>query len=383
MLYRRGRTWWYEFVFRGQRIRESSGLPSKTAARAAMERRRRDLIDAVNGTLDRRTPQLFRVAAQAWLKIKEPKWSPAMLRIEKKNLDHLLPVFGALLLIDIRAEDIASYQAQRVGKGAAAATVNMEVATLRSILRRNRLWSAIQPDVDRLQERDDVGMALSPEQERTLLDACLLNRSRTLHPAVALALYTGLRRGELLTLRWTQINLEQATLTVDRSKTRAGRGRVVPLNERALGVVREWATQFPERKPTHAVFPSERVGAGGDAWAPMVTHTKVTTPVGSLKTAWETAKAHAGKQDPSLKKVRWHDLRHSACTRLLEAGVSLPVVAQIMGWASSTTVRMAQRYGHIGQDATRSAMAKLDRVAAPVPPEETTQPSPPSSSTVH
>jgi len=115
----------------------------------------------------------------------------------------------------------------------------------------------------------------------------------------------------------------------------------------------------------------------------MVTHTKVTTPVGSLKTAWETAKAHAGKQDPSLKKVRWHDLRHSACTRLLEAGVSLPVVAQIMGWASSTTVRMAQRYGHIGQDATRSAMAKLDRVAAPVPPEETTQPSPPSSSTVH
>ena len=69
MLYRRGRTWWYEFVFRGQRIRESSGLPSKTAARAAMERRRRDLIDAVNGTLDRRTPQLFRVAAQAWLKI--------------------------------------------------------------------------------------------------------------------------------------------------------------------------------------------------------------------------------------------------------------------------------------------------------------------------
>jgi len=66
-------------------------------------------------------------------------------------------------------------------------------------------------------------------------------------------------------------------------------------------------------------------------------------------TAWETARAHAGSKDHSAAKVRSHDLRHTACTRLLEAGVSFPVVAQIMGWASSTTVRMAQRYGHIGQ----------------------------------
>ncbi len=58
----------------------------------------------------------------------------------------------------------------------------------------------------------------------------------------------------------------------------------------------------------------------------------------------------------------WHDLRHTCCTRLLEQGVSLPIVGQILGWAPSTTVRMAQRYGHIGQDAQRQAMALLDPV---------------------
>jgi integrase len=58
-------------------------------------------------------------------------------------------------------------------------------------------------------------------------------------------------------------------------------------------------------------------------------------------------------------RVRWHDLRHTACTRLLEAGVSLPIVARILGWSASTTVRMAQRYGHIGPAAQREAMAML------------------------
>jgi hypothetical protein len=53
-------------------------------------------------------------------------------------------------------------------------------------------------------------------------------------------------------------------------------------------------------------------------------------------------------------------LRHTCCTRLLEQGVSLPIVGQILGWAPSATVRMAQRYGHIGQDAQRAAMALLD-----------------------
>lgn len=112
------------------------------------------------------------------------------------------------------------------------------------------------------------------------------------------------------------------------------------------------------------VHPTERVGAAGDEFTPCATETDPKTPVGSLKEAWETAK---GEKRANVK-VRWHDLRHTCCTRLLEQGVSLPIVGQILGWAPSTTVRMAQRYGHIGHEAQRQAMALLDP-PKPKPPK--------------
>jgi len=73
-----------------------------------------------------------------------------------------------------------------------------------------------------------------------------------------------------------------------------------------------------------------------------------------LKTAWHSAKKSAAV------KARWHDLRHTAVTRLLENGQTLPMVASIMGWSASTTVRMVQRYGHISTDARRAAMEAMN-----------------------
>ena len=58
-------------------------------------------------------------------------------------------------------------------------------------------------------------------------------------------------------------------------------------------------------------------------------------------------------------RCRFHDLRHTGCTRMLEAGVPLSVVATVMGWSASTTVRVAKRYGHIGQAAQRQAVQAL------------------------
>ena len=59
-------------------------------------------------------------------------------------------------------------------------------------------------------------------------------------------------------------------------------------------------------------------------------------------------------------KCRFHDLRHSAVTRLLEGGVSFLIVASLLGWSPSTTTKMAKRYGHIGSAAHRKAVATLD-----------------------
>ena len=353
-VYRRGKVWWYKFRFAGQVIRESSKSNSRTVARAAELARRRELEQSFNRIEKPRTAQLFSVAAEAWLQSKTAHLAPRSVAIERANLKHINPFFGKLLLCDIGAEDISRYQAERLGQRAAPKTINLEVGTLRAILRKNRLWAAIQPDVRMLRAREDVGRAISREEEALLLGACRSSRSRSLYHAVTLALNTCMRYSELRLLQWRQVDFAAHTVTVGVSKTESGTGRVIPLNDRAFAILSFWASLFPGREPEHYVFPSERYGAAGDYFTPCAYDTDPTKPIGRWKEAWEAAKARAGV------RCRFHDLRHTGCTRMLEGGVPFSVVAAIMGWSASTTVRMAKRYGHIGQAAQRQAVAVLE-----------------------
>ena len=88
-------------------------------------------------------------------------------------------------------------------------------------------------------------------KKEKLLTACAASRSRALHPAVTLALHTGMRRGEIQSLTWGQVDLKGRWLTVGHSKTDAGRGRAIPLNESTLKVLEAWAAHFPSREPGH------------------------------------------------------------------------------------------------------------------------------------
>lgn len=102
------------------------------------------------------------------------------------------------------------------------------------------------------------------------------------------------------------------------------------------------------------MFPSERYGAAGDTFEACVHDVDSTRAINSWKKSWESAKEKA------KVVIRFHDLRHTCVTRMLEGGVPLSVVASILGWSAATTARMAKRYGHIGQVAQRQAVAILD-----------------------
>jgi integrase len=205
-----------------------------------------------------------------------------------------------------------------------------------------------------LPTRDDIGRALTLHEEERLLSACEISRSRLLQPVVILALSTAMRYGEIRLLTWKQLDLDSATVVVGKSKTAAGTDRLIPLNSRALVTLRKLAEQFPDRCAYHYVFPSEKYGGFGDEFKAGFYNTDPTRPVGDWKEAWEAARRRA------KVTCRFHDLRHTACTRMLEGGVPYPVVASIMGWSAATAIRMSKRYGHIGQKAHLQAVAFLE-----------------------
>jgi integrase len=229
--------------------------------------------------------------------------------------------------------------------------------------------------------QDDVGHALTLEEEAALLTACLKSRCRCLYVAVMLALNTGMRYSEIRLLRWRQVDFLAKVLTVGKSKSPTGTGRAIPLNSRIISVLDMWAAQFPCRELRHFVFPSEKYGAAGEedtfgfSAATVIYGTDPTRPIGDWKEAWEKAKKRAGgilsgktaEEESEPLKCRFHDLRHTAVTRLLEAGIPYPVVASMMGWSAATAIRMAKRYGHIGSKALRDAADVLGRVN--IPPE--------------
>jgi integrase len=352
---------WMDFHFHGERIRESTGMPSVTRAREVEHKRKQALRDGAAGIRRPEAPRLFSTAADEWMEAKRGKWSARTLDIAENSLKHLAPFFGKKLVVDIEARDIARYQRARVTEGASGRTVNIEVGCLRAILTRAGLWARIQSHVEMLRERQDVGHALSAEEETALLAECGKSRSRLLLPFVVLALETGARYGTLRRLQWCNVDFENRSLSFGKDKTAAGSGRTIPLTPRAAETLAFWAQSFPDRKPTHYVFPHERYGASGTDevfgfTAPTVYDSDLSRATGAVKVAWKRARKRAG-----LPTLRLHDLRHSAASRMIGARIPLPIVARILGWAPGTLARMAARYGHFSVEEMRSALEPMVR----------------------
>jgi integrase len=381
-----------DFMFHGQRIRETTGMSSITRAREVEDKRKQALRDGGAGIRKTQAPRLLSVAASEWQESKKLAWSPKMGEIAANSMAHLLPVLGKKLLVDIEARDIAKYQKARLDQKASGRTVNIEVAMLRQVMRKRGAWERIKPDVQMLPERQDVGRALTPAEETTLLHECSQSRSRILRPFVTLALETGARFNTIRTLQWGNIDFVNCCLKFGKDKTAAGTGRTIPLNKRAIETLSFWKQLFPERQPEHYLFPLEKCGKAGTeetfGFSGAVTYkTDPLQPIGDVKEAWEGAKKRTRRQCPSctdgvlvdkkkpakgyvcescqwetnelpvaLSAVRFHDLRHTAVSRMIAARVPLPIIAKIVGWSAGTMARMAARYGHFGMDELRGAV---------------------------
>jgi integrase len=148
-----------------------------------------------------------------------------------------------------------------------------------------------------------------------------------LTPAVLLSMNTGLRRGEVVKLRWGSVDFNRQLLTVEGPNAKNRQTRHVALNEEAVSVLRLWR---------------EQSGTGARVFG-------VTT---GFQSAWEKVLKRA-----RISKFRWHDLRHHFASRLVQKGVPLNTVRDLLGHGS---VGMSLRYAHLAPDQRREAVSKLN-----------------------
>jgi integrase len=170
-----------------------------------------------------------------------------------------------------------------------------------------------------------------------------------LRPVVLVALNTGLRRGEILQLEWKDVDLDGKWITVSGAIAKNGQTRRVPLNAEAVAILQAWR-QFRSRRASAArVFP----GSDGEG-------------LQRIDKAWRSLIEIAG-----IEKFRFHDLRHYFASRLVQSGIDLNTLRELMGHADIT---MVLRYAHMSPDRLAMAVERVARAAEPAPNPPTPQP---------
>jgi integrase len=242
---------------------------------------------------------------------------------------YLNPFFGALKIADVRRPAVQSYITGRNGD-AAPGTIVKELNTLKHLFSMAVEWEIIplNPAQGVKPPRVPAGRVryLEPGELRGLMESCPL----WLRPIVGLALASGMRRGELLKLRWSDVDVPRGRILL--SHTKSGEPRYAYLNKLSHQVIESLAPR--EQKPTGKLFPS-------------VTPAQVTV-------AFIRACTAAGIEDFSM-----HDLRHTAASWMRMKGADIHTIALLLGHKD---LRMAARYSHLSPGFLGEAIRTLDDV---------------------
>ena len=349
-LFKRGNTWWAYVWINGVRHHKSTNTSNRRQAET-IERNFRDELNVARHRLPQLNPEMtFAVLAAHF--IADGMGRPHSL----DRLKHLLPFFSDTPLADINASAIRKYRQERYReKTLTAATVNRDLSVLRRIL----YWAVeegylLANPLGRLRlerERRTKRPVMSVAEERKLTAAS----SEHLQRIILCALHTGMRRGEILHQLFEDIDFDNRILHVSHSKTPEGEMREIPLTSRLYEMLQA------NRRGRGPVFTFE-----GD-------------PLKNIKTTWGASLRRSG-----IRHFRFHDLRHTANTRMMLAGVLQEVRREILGHASQRSRDVNDRYTQIELPEKREAILKLEawlERQSQLLPKEEVKPLPPQCST--
>jgi integrase len=323
-LFLRGSVFWTQFYVDGLRYQQSTGATSRRQAELVERKLREEVQLRQHGV----------VKADPYVSFGEITAKFIANGVAKPfhmgRLEQVLPFFGQVPVLRITKGFANEYRAWRLKqKSITDATLNRDLACIRRIL----FWAL---DEGLIATNPLARLKLVPERRFKARVLGILDETKLLDVAaphlrcmIIVALYTGLRRGEILNQIWEHIDFEGGILYVTRSKTAGGEGREIPLGTVALKAL------LPLRQTNGNVFQFHG------------------SPIGTFKTAWLRA-----VRESLSYHLRFHDLRHTANSRMMEAGVIQDVRKAILGHSSGREINA--RYTHVELPAKREAIRKLE-----------------------
>jgi integrase len=328
-LFLRGRVWWIRYSYQGQLIRQAIG-PDRRLAEQALQAIRGDIVRGcfkLRRIEERRT---FPEMAEEYMTEKAGKRS---LGRDKTSLGNLAPVFGHKPLHLITKRDIEAYSRERASK-VKGATVNRELALLRHLFN-------IAIEKGYTDNNPARGFKKFPEVpwrhkfffSESEIEKLISASAPHLRPILAVAFGTGLRKGDILGLKWTDVDLERGIISIQMQKT--GEPIEIPL----IPMLRDLLREMKSRAASSLFVFS--LGSSGQG-------------IGDIKTAFRAALRRSGL---ITKGYRFHDIRRTFARMLYNQGVILTKIQRLLGHKSVLTT---ERYLGVKFEETREAILILD-----------------------
>lgn len=369
-VWQRGRTWTYAFSTGPRDKRKqhtkggyrTKGLAQKALNNALAEYQRGELVEPSKLTVER-------YLIDEWLPVASAQLKASTIGGYRHIIDkRLVPHLGDVRLSELTAGQIGRLHQDLRAAGLSERTIlhthRMLSKALEDAARRRLIARNVARDVDAPRPRRTEMRVWTADEVQAFLRATEDDR---LGPCWVLALSTGMRRGELLGLRWADVDLDAGQLAVRRSRVavgydvvegepKSGRARTIALDDGTVAVLRRHRRRQLE----------ERM-AWGEAWedSGAVFTREDGTPLHPQTLAWHYERAVRDLDaavkvaDPkaSFPVIRFHDLRHTHATLALQAGVHPKVVQERLGHSSiSITLDL---YSHVVPGMQEDAAAKV------------------------
>jgi len=346
------KNWQIEFWDGARRIRVATKTTKKKEAEAILALHEASVVKGEFDIERIKRSRRFSEFAGDYLEHTENTNEPGTHRRKKSLVNNLLeaksddgiPFFAEKKLKDINAWLVNVYRNKRLADGMSKASVNREVACLRHMYNVAIDWGIALSNparstntLKKFDEDNEIANPITEHDEELLIQ----HAAPHLKPVIQCGIDTGMRHKEIRALRWENVDLDRRTIYVEKKTTKGKKGRPVPMTGRLVDVL----TDLKARARGPYVFT-----------APVKGH-RTRDPnamVGSFDTAWRGAVRRAKL---TKKGYRFHDMRATFATRLIEEGKSLIAIKEIGGWS---TTRMLERYARLSEQAGHDTVAALD-----------------------